>query len=56
MREVWRGVPEPRFYRCPRCDREVFESVYLDRAGTIRGCDRCLRLRPVELVLSGERM
>ena len=56
MKDAWYAAPSPRFYRCPACDREVFEAVYLDGLGQIRGCDRCLRQRPVELVLAGEAM
>lgn len=54
MRPVWITPPTPRFYRCPACGAEVFEQVMVDRGGCVRGCDRCLRLRPVEEVLPGE--
>ena len=56
MRPAWTVLPGPRLYCCPLCGREIFETVYVDRGGSIRGCDRCLRLRPVEDWLSGEEV
>lgn len=45
--------PAPRIYTCPRCCREIFERVYIDRTGVVQGCDRCLQEKAAEEVLPG---
>lgn len=44
--------PDVRYY-CPVCDKEVYETVFVDKHGEIIGCENCTEIKEPHEVIEG---